>query len=194
MKKSIIVILMVLFSTMIFSQEEKKPEFRKAFFGMTQAEVKKLESDKLVHETKELLFYEDSLFGINCNVGYFFMKDKFAKGGYYFSGPRNPHSNKTDFVRDYENIKAKVVEKYGKPKADKTIWKNDLYKDDPSEWGMAVSVGHLVKYCTWERPEVVMSLEIFGDNYKINLKLDYMHPDFDKMKEAADKEKEEEKF
>lgn len=185
---------MLSFFLVSFAQEERKPEFRKAFFGMSKDEVKKLESEKPLHETAEILFYEDTLFGINCNYGYLFIKDKLAKGVYLFSGERNPHSNKTDYVRDYENIKIKIIEKYGKPKIDKTIWKDDLYKDDPSEWGMAVAVGDLIKYSTWERPEVEMSLELYGDNHDITLKLDYKHPNFEKMKEAADKEKEEDKF
>jgi len=194
MKKSFIFFLLALLPLMMFSQEEKKPDFRKAFWGINKVEVKKLETGKPDLENNELLSYKDRLFGIDCSVGFIFIKNKLYKGVYLFSEPTNSHSNKTDYLNDYDTIKGKLIEKYGNPKTDETIWKDDLYKDQQSDWGMAISIGHLAKYCEWEKPGSLITLQIFGDNYELSLKLDYEHPEYKKLKEAADKEMEEDKF
>lgn len=194
MKKLLIFALIVLFSFCLFSQEEKKPDFRKAFWGMSQADVKKLESEKIEGESNDGLMYNDRVFGINCIVGYLFIKDKLYKGVYDFSAPLNAHSNSSDYLNDFETIKSKLNEKYGIPKKDKTIWKDELYKDKPSDWGTAVSAGQLVRFCEWGKPGSIITLQIFGDNFEISLRLDYEHPDYEKLKEAADKEKEKDKI
>jgi len=181
LKKLFVFALSVLFSFCLFSQEEKKPDFRKAFWGMSQEEVKKLESEKPIDENSERLTYKDNLFGIDCSVAYLFVKDKFYKGIYVFSEPMNVHSREMDYLNDYDNIKSKLKEKYGKPKNNRTTWKHNLYKDEPADWGIAVSIGHLVKWCDWDKPGVIIRLLLFGENHKIGLTLGYEHPDFEKI-------------
>jgi len=67
-------------------------------------------------------------------------------------------------------------------------WDNDLYKDDRSEWGFAVGLGHLSYGCIWETSNTYITLGLNGDNYKINLVVSY---DSRKLKNWADKIKSE---
>lgn len=190
MKKLFIFALGVLFSFCLFSQEEKGPDFRKAFWGMSQEEVKKLESERPIDENNEYVKYKDNLFGIDCSLAYLFIKDKFYKGIYVFSEPMNVHSKEIDYLDDYDNIKSRLKEEYGKPKNNRIVWKHNLYKNEPKDYGIAVSLGQLVKWCYWDKPDLLIRLLLFGSNRKIDLTLGYEHPDFEKIKAAADKEKE----
>jgi len=85
---------------------------------------------------------------------------------------------------DYKNLKDILMEKYDKPIVDKIEWKNDLYKEDKSEWGFAISVGDLVYDTRWEANDTEICLRLSGDNYKIYLVLRY---DSKELKEWASK-------
>jgi len=69
------------------------------------------------------------------------------------------------------------------------LWKNDLYKDDKSHWGMAISVGHLVYAVQWETPTTEIGIMLMGNNYKINLGIFYESKE---LKEWAKRIKEKE--
>ena len=98
------------------------------------------------------------------------------------------HTNKNFYINDYEELKEILTKKYGKPKKDEKIWDNELYKDDRSSWGLAVSVGHLAYGASWETSTTEIVLRLSGDNYKISLILAY---DSKELKEWANKIKEE---
>jgi len=48
-----------------------------------------------------------------------------------------------------------------------------LYKDDPQDWGMAVSAGHMIKYAKWETNTTNISIIMTGDNYEITTMVGY---------------------
>jgi len=98
------------------------------------------------------------------------------------------HSNKNDYIRDYKNLKEILAKKYGKPWSDRTTWDNDLFKNDRSQWGLAVSIGHLSYGALWDTSKTYITLGLSGDNYEITLLAAY---DSRELKEWADKIKEE---
>ncbi|GAI82346.1 unnamed protein product [marine sediment metagenome] len=114
-----------------------------------------------------------------------FLQDKLYNTGYVFTGE---HSNKNDYIRDYKNLKGILTKKYGKPKSDRTTWDNDLFKNDRSQWGLAVSIGHLSYGTMWETSNTYITLILNGDNYEITLLAAY---DSRKLKNWADKIKNE---
>ena len=83
-----------------------------------------------------------------------------------------------------------LTKKYGKPKMDfPGVWKNDLYKDDKSEWGFAVSLGHLAYGASWETSTTKIEIMLSGDNYKINLILSYFSKELEEwVKQTEEKE------
>jgi hypothetical protein len=121
-------------------------------------------------EQSGLLGYNTEVAGFPAIAGFIFVSDKLVRGKYVFT---QPHSNKTDFLTDYGSLQEGLSSKYGKPDKDKTYWSNDLYQDDYSEWGMAVSVGHLSKFTTWQTATEDINLAITGDNYSITLSAEY---------------------
>ena len=74
-----------------------------------------------------------------------------------------------------------LIEKYGEPKDDDINWLNDLYADDPSDYGLAISIGHLNLYCSWEIGDTKIQMVLSGDNYKISHRLEYNNESLKKL-------------
>ena len=121
--------------------------------------------------------------GLKATATYEFDDDKLYAAGYLIV---EPHTNKTLYVNDYERLLNLLIEKYGAPKENDTYWHNDLYRDDPSEYGTAVAVGHLTRYALWNEPGVDIVILLDGDNFKIKLAVAYKDPEYDG--EAASRE------
>jgi hypothetical protein len=105
-----------------------------------------------------------------CLISYYFAENQLVAGRYIFL---SEHSNKNLYINDYDDIKESLIKKYGQPNVDRPVWNNDLYKNDPSEWGMAISVGHLSYTAGWQLANTQIILHLGGDNYDITLGLDY---------------------
>jgi hypothetical protein len=193
--------LVYLFSFNMFISAQKiqklevKKYFRETTWAMSKDEVKKAESSEFIKEEKgsgaviglELLVYKDNIIGLDCFIAYFFAENKLVKGRYFIV---EKHTNKSLYISDFVTIKNQLINKYGKPKKDDVSWLNDLYKDDPSDYGMAVSVGHLNYLTEWHLPITEIQLVLTGDNYKINLWVDYIAKAYkDLMNETIEKAK-----
>jgi len=151
----------------------QKPDFRNVKWGMSQAEVKEKEAEgRIFVEEPTLLGYTDmSLAGLDTNLGYLFnVDDQLFAANYVIT---EQHSNNTAYITDYEKLKGKLIGKYGAPDEDEVIWLDDLWKDDPSDWGMAIVTGDLKYYTEWGLDSMSILLLLKGDNYEVNFKLMY---------------------
>ncbi len=83
------------------------------------------------------------------------------------------HANRNLYIDDYRQVQASLRSKYGEPVVDSMDWHYDLYKDDPSQWGRAVSRGDLSYTSLWFTQRSSILLLLAGDNYEIDLYLSY---------------------
>ena len=191
MKKNVSILLIVLLILVIFTlilfAEGAKYDFRKTNWGMSKEQVKATEDKKPGFETDTKLGYEVKIGRYKFACMYSFLENKLYESGYIFTGK---HTNKNLYIDDYEELKETLTKKYGKPKMDiPGLWKNDLYKDDKSHWGIAISVGHLVYGASWETSTTKIELMLWGDNYKINLTLFYTSKELEEwVKRIKEKE------
>ena len=171
---------------MIFTKEQVY-DFRKTNWGMSKEEVRAAEAKKPDFEANTILGYKVKVNGKDFRCVYSFLEDKLYNSGYFFTGE---HTNKNLYIDDYKELKEILTKKYGKPKMDiPGLWKNDLYKDDKSHWGMAISVGHLAYGASWETSTTKISLMLSGDNYKIELVLSYTSKELEEwVKQIKEKE------
>ncbi len=162
--KIFIVTLVCLYLFPIAYSQQEETNYRMAKWRMTQEEIKKTETEEFVQKQKsketglDILAYKCQAGGIDCLIAYYFAENQLVEGRYIFMGQ---HSNRNLYIDDYKEIKKGISEKYGKP------------KDDPSEWGMTIAVGHLTFESIWELPDTKINLQLQGDNYKISLAQDY---------------------
>jgi hypothetical protein len=157
------------------SAAQKNPDLRKVKWGMTQAEVLATEPTKPSnsHQDQGRLFltYGDiKLVNLDARLVYIFVSDKLLRAKYIFV---TEHTNKNDFLEDYFNIDDGLNDKYGKAKMN-ADWKNQLYLDDKSQWGFAISLGHLALKTRWENPRTKIGHYLDGENYQITHQIEYV--------------------
>ncbi len=167
MKKVILIMLMIFACFALYAFK-----FRNNEWGASLNEVIRSEGKEPVDKNEELLVYKDELNNLDCGIIYNFINNELYSGSYIFI---NKHSNKTLYISDYKELKSLLIKKYGIPIDDKIIWRDDLYKDDPSSWGMAISIGHLSYGSRWKIDNTEINISLTGDNYKIHIGIIYIN-------------------
>lgn len=160
-------------------------DFRGATFGMSRAQVRATEPNVAWREGDDVIGFTTEIAGLDAMAQYEFTNDKLYGGGYRIV---EQHSNRTLYLSDYDKLFGLLREKYGAPRDDKTVWRNDLYRDDPEDYGMAVALGHLAKLATWETPSTEINLLLTGDNYEIDLYIYYKSRELGAEAEADDRQ------
>ena len=151
---------------------KKQYDFRKTRWGMTKKRVKGIEQIGLVVEKEDLLTYRTHVYNLNCLVSYFFNQGILTRGKYEFV---EEHTDKNKYIDDYNNIRKILMKEYGKSKRMLCTWKNknSLYRNNPEDWGFALSRGDLTYHSEWETPDTFIFLDLYGKDYKVYLTVDY---------------------
>lgn len=121
-------------------------DFRGFSWGESISAVREKESYELIHEIENGLLYKGSISNVRVLIHYEFIDGKLSSGMYLNI---EQHTNKNDYISDYNRLKELLSMKYGMPSTDHIAWKNELFRDKPKSWGKAVSVGHLVYLAQW---------------------------------------------
>lgn len=153
------------------TQKTKDADFRNVTWGMTMNEVKRSETLSVQEEDDAVLAYEETVAGLDAYLLYGFDDDGKLYNAYYSFVEK--HSNDNLYISDYNNLVDKLTEKYGEPNYNRDVWLNTLFQDHPEDYGLAVSIGHLMYGAEWETPTTKISLVLSGDNYKCTLIIGY---------------------
>ncbi len=174
----------LLLGTITVSVVAEEYTFRKTTWGMNRQQVKNTETKEIGYEGEKILGYEGSILSLDCWIAYIFVEGKLVRANYVID---EEHSNENTYIKDYYTLKATLSKKYGKPLEFEEVWLNDLYKDDPEDWGLAISIGQLSYYAMWKTLETDIVLSLNGDNYEITLTIQYRSKELGELEE---KEKE----
>ena len=168
------------------SSSSDNTHFRNAKWGMSMQEVKITEESEPVYENNEIIVYEDSLIQLPVEAVYLFVDNKLTRAKYMFN---QKHTNENDFISDYKSLNNALRNKYGKPKEEDHFWSDDLYKDTPTDWGFALSLGHHSYFTEWDTKDTEILSALHGDNYEISMVVEYYSKelkDLDKEKTSQD--------
>jgi len=150
-----------------------KNYFRDTRWGMSKKQVAELEGE-ISHLEKsyglEIIRYQKKVLDLECSIEFMFAGNRLIKAKYIFL---EQHKHKSQYIGDYKKIKDWLTEIHGMPKGSNVTWRNDLYKEDYSSWGLAVSLGHLEYSCLWTNQEVEIFLTLSGGNNKLSLQAEY---------------------
>jgi hypothetical protein len=160
-------------------------DFRDSTWGDSIESVKESAGEP-AQSTEDTLVYKVSIKGLDAVLIYQFTAGKLTSAGYLFT---ESHSNKNLYISDYSTIHGLVNQKYGKPESNDAVWLNDLYRDDPSNYGTAVSIGHYVKQAIWETERTKIMHTLRGDNFEITHGINYLSKELESLSEET-KEKE----
>jgi hypothetical protein len=170
-----------IFIEFIMIDQEKNFDFRKIKWGMKTKAVKNAEKLKPIVVNKKILAYDIKVLGRNMSLVYKFSQGRLVEAAYVLD---EKHTNKNDYITQYRDLVSALYKKYGIPIEEESTWRNDLYREDRSSRGLAVSIGHLVYYTTWDIAKTKIKLELFGDNYEITCRIKYVGKQMKKYKEA----------
>ncbi len=154
--------------------ENKNFDFRQTSWGMSKTEVIQSEGTSPLVDKVNIDGFPYIGYTTNLVVGdtsqevliiYYFIQEKLFFARYNII---TKHSNLNDYLTDFEMFKTILSPKYGIPE-EETLWKDDLYKDDPQDWGMAIATGDLQKFATWETATTTIILQLKGDNYNLKI-------------------------
>lgn len=144
--------------------------FRKSVWGMTKQNVIDSENSEPIHETDVALFFEVSVANMEAWAIYIFSQQQLVRSKYYFI---EDHTNDNLYIDDYNNLVEILTSKYGDPIDSTTYWSDDLYKSDYSDWGFAISLGDMYMRTDWSTDETLVSSNIGGDGYEIEVEIYY---------------------
>jgi len=145
--------------------------FRKTTWEMTKEEVIESEGKSPDEQNDKYLgFYNCDVAGYDTSVIYGFKNGKLNQAAYILN---EDHVNDNAYIDDYKNLKKLYTDKYSAPYQDKENWSDDLYKDDPDDYGTAVACGHLSYASIFSNSgdDIIMMLN--GDNFDISLSITY---------------------
>lgn len=131
-------------------------------FGMTQAEIIAAEGSRPANQDEELYIYSPSpVQGLDAHLGYLFDAGRLYGIMYLIN---ETHNDANLYISDYEQLKAALTTKYGKPTVYKEAWENDLFKGTPEFYGSALIVGHLRYNTIWVLSDVQIGLSLGLDD------------------------------
>jgi hypothetical protein len=166
-------------------------DFRKCKWGMSKKQVKATESGRIERDDETVLAYSGKVSDMNCLIAYIFVENKLVRAKYAFI-PK--HSNQNDYILDYKNVKENLIKKYGEPISDDSYWRDKLYQDDISQWGFAISLGHLRYSALWETESSEIFLDLSGENYHVDLASEYTSKQYKGLEEKAKEKKSKDEF
>ncbi|MCF7832063.1 MAG: hypothetical protein K9N05_00620 [Candidatus Marinimicrobia bacterium] len=165
--------------------QDNNYDFRNINWGMTFTEVKESEPFKWkkgdIDANTQFLCTNTHLMGDKAMLVYYFNLNRVYRARYIL---KESHSNKTEYWNFYKHLIGEINNKYGESAPNYTgepIWLDDVYKDDPVNWGEAIATGKMVATANWELPKSTICAIIQGDNNEIELWLEFEAVNFKKI-------------
>jgi hypothetical protein len=168
-------------------------DFRKANWGMSQAQVMATEPDRpneiQMTGGETIVEYLGRKMGaFDGRVLYIFAEKKLVRGKFLLDAS---HSDKNEFIADFRTIEPVLREQYGKADEDRAIWEDDSTQDETKNYldqdratatgilpsdrfvGLAVLWGHLKLYTTRINGRTEIWHTLWGAGDRINHQLEY---------------------
>jgi hypothetical protein len=118
----------------------------------------------------DIMKYEQKVINLDCSIEYLFSANRLSKTRFLFT---NTYLDKNAYLGDYQTIKEALIQKFGKPLEENMSWQDPTYKEDFSNWGEAVSLGHLVMSSRWQTPQTNIQASLSGNDEDIALVVEY---------------------
>ncbi len=163
-------------------------QFRSTTWGMSSDKVKEVET--IVTEIdgnlgERILVSNSVINGLEALVAYYIIEDTLYKARYVIN---EDYTNRNQFVDDYKSISAILSTKYGYQSI-YYDWSDELYKDDRSDYGFAVSLGHLKLITNFKDDTTEIFHLLEGNDYEISHILEYRSKEYVRLEDALSNKK-----
>lgn len=150
--------------------------FRDADWGMSKAEVKETEGQKLLQEKPGTLYYTDTFQGYQMYVVYKFQqeKDQLMEGQYILQedlpGPEQ-------YIQAFQDVETALTEQLGEAKIDTTLFQSKEYMGNSGKYPEALSEGDIRFQTMWENENSKVISQLWNGQ-KIRLAVQYVSKEF----------------
>lgn len=167
-------------------EPQEEPEgYGKALWGMSETEVKEVvDGDPQVMDGGFAI--ETTVAGHPAGVMYGFTDDKLALVVVMFM---DSHIESNKYLADWREVGELLAEKYGVPSDKEWVWINDLFKDDPQQYGTAIGAEQLVIYQTWQTDQTEIEHSLSGKNFSVIHKILYTSRAHERLRQEEQKQK-----
>jgi hypothetical protein len=165
--------------------EPEREGYGKALWGMSEAEVKAIVEGE-PQAVDGGFAVDTTVAGHPAGVMYGFTQDKLTLVIVLFM---DSHMEPNKYLADWQTISDLLTEKYGTPSDQEWVWLNDLFKDDPDQYGTAIAAEQLVVYRTWRTDQTEIEHSLQGKGFDVIHKILYTSRSHDQMREREQKQK-----
>ena len=113
----VLLICLLVRSNLISQETTQKNDFRNTRWGMKKDKVLSTEKNKPIKAAAEGQYfsaiYTGEVAGLKAHYGYYFLDDVLVRGFYVL---KETHSNRNEYIKDYNKLKEILTRKYGRPK------------------------------------------------------------------------------
>lgn len=166
-----------------------EPNFRNLYWWMSPQDVKKTEKEfKYVDSGEWIMLYTWVLNNKIFDLYLYFIDNVLVKANYYL---KEEYTNKNEYINIYKKFKTLFSEKYWKNLSEYSDWfrSSNLFKNNPSDWWLAVSYWDLTYISSWEDAKTNIWIVLDWNNFEIRLLIEYIGKEFSSIiNEHAKKE------
>lgn len=144
--------------------------FRGIAWGTPYEKVITAETDLLKNKGNGQLIYHTQLAGLNCDAVYTFVHNILVRGAYEVT---TNHLQTNQYLISHDQLKQLLIDKYGSPNQDRTIWNDDTFMKNTDRLGFALSRGDVSFYTRWETVGTDIVLSMTSGELDINTSIDY---------------------
>jgi len=180
------------------------PDFRNVAWGMSQTQVMATETAKPAEIRQSggetVVKYEPVTAELSGRLIYIFVNDKLVRAKYISNAE---HAEHNDFIADFHAVEPVLMERYGKPAAERAVWDSDEgqlerlpYLDQdralasnilPSDTntGLSVSLGYLRLYTQRITPRTQIVHALTGGDSHIVHQIEYKSVELATLEKSA---------
>ena len=158
-------------------------DLRQLHWGMDQAQLRDAEHARLAYEDSHLLVYGTTILDRQMALEYHLGSNQFYRAVYRLA---ENYLMEAKYLKDYNDFKTVLGKKFGPSLKDEMKWHKPHLQGDPSQWGVAVSIGDLACQTVWETPRTRITLALTGGNHQIECTIEYLSKELEHLAHAQD--------
>jgi len=187
-RAAFVIVLVVVFAGATQAFAEESFDFRSTRWGMNQAQVLASESGEPVQrfENSGGYIYDKTVAGMECYIAYVFVRNMLVRARYTF---HEEHSNLNEYIVDRDKFHDLLDRKYGSSDYDETIFiaNKDYYANNRGKEGRGFATGDINRRSFWQTERTDIDLFLGGDNFKIELFIEYRSRSLAGYEQAANR-------
>ena len=167
--------------------KKKDYDLRRLRWGMDQEQILKAEKARLAYQDRNYLVYSTKVLDRQVALEFHMGRNQLYRAVYRLA---EHYIMEANYLKDYNDFKTILTKKFGAADKDEMKWRKPHLKGDPSQWGVAVSIGDLSCQTVWETPRTRVVLQLTGGNYEVTCTIDYLSKDLAHLAKAAHSDEE----